>query len=129
MAQRAYHPTWLNLIERWFELLRNIRICGVHAADKVEQALKGFSEATDDTLLATNPKRLSLTKPADEILASIPRFAGATKQIHGSSFMQDNNDSPQQNSSHHPKIAGLSCLWISLHLERGIPGRIYRNPR
>jgi len=63
MAQRAYHPTWLNLIERWFELLRNIRICGVHAADKVEQALKGFTEAIDDILLATNPKRLSGRNP------------------------------------------------------------------
>jgi hypothetical protein len=43
----------LNLIERWFELLRNNG--GAHAPDKVEQALKAFTEA----LLATNPKRLS----------------------------------------------------------------------
>lgn len=101
--------SWLNLIERWFELLRNIRIGGAHVGDKVERALKDFTEATDDTLLAT-PKAFVWTKPADEILASMPRFAGATKQIHGSSFMQDNNDSPQQNSSHHPKIAAFRCL-------------------
>ena len=36
-------------------LLRNIRIGGAHAADKIEQALKDFNEATDETLLTTNP--------------------------------------------------------------------------
>src|SRR5215470_6280139 len=44
----------LNLIERRFELLRNTRIGKAHAADKIEQALKDFIEATADTLLTTN---------------------------------------------------------------------------
>lgn len=76
---RAYHPTltptdgsWLNLIERWFELLRNIRIGGAHAGDKVERALKGFTEATDDTLLATNPKRLSGRNPRTRFWPTCP---------------------------------------------------------
>jgi hypothetical protein len=53
----------LNLIERRFELLRNTRIGKAHAADKIEQALKDFIEAIDDTLLTTNPKRLSGPNP------------------------------------------------------------------
>jgi hypothetical protein len=64
--------SWLNLIERWFELLRNIRIGGAHVGDKVERALKGFTEATDDTLLATNPKRLSGRNPRTRFWPACP---------------------------------------------------------
>lgn len=74
------HGSWLNLIERWFGSLteRQIKRGSHRSTLQLQQAIKDFIETTNN-----RPKAFVWTKSADEILASITRFATATKQVHG----------------------------------------------
>ena len=74
------HGSWLNLIERWFGSLteRQIKRGSHRSTLQLQQAIKDFIESSNN-----QPKAFVWTKSADEILASITRFATATKQVHG----------------------------------------------
>ena len=73
------YGSWLNLVERWFaalttKLLRR----GVHrSVAALKRAIQEFFEVTND-----QPKPFVWTKSADEILASIARFAQRTVAAH-----------------------------------------------
>ena len=69
------HGSWLNQVERWFGLLTQRQI--KRGAHKSVAALKA---AIEDFLTAHNdsPKPFVWTKSADDILASIARFATRT---------------------------------------------------
>lgn len=74
------YSSWLNLVERWFAGLtekalrrgshRNIR--------ELEAAIKRYLDVSNEA-----PKPFVWTKTADQILASIGRFAQATLEGHG----------------------------------------------
>ncbi len=75
------YGSWINLVERWFAELTNKQIrrgshCSVAA---LEAAIWEFIDATNDA-----PKPFVWTKSADEILASIARFAQRTLDQHAS---------------------------------------------
>jgi transposase len=73
------HASWLNQVERWFARLtqRQIRR-GSHASVReLEAAISEFVAAHNQ-----NPKPFVWTKTADQILASIARFASATLAAH-----------------------------------------------
>lgn len=75
------YASWINLVERWFAELTNKQLrrgshCGVAA---LEAAIWEFIDATND-----EPKPYVWTKTADEILASIARFAQRTVDTHAS---------------------------------------------
>ncbi len=69
------YGSWLNLVERWFAELTNKQLRrGVHrSVAQLEAAIRAFSDAHH-----TDPKPFVWTKTADEILASIARFAQRT---------------------------------------------------
>ena len=69
------YGSWLNLVERWFAELTNKQLRrGVHrSVAQLEAAIREFIDAHH-----TNPKPFVWTKTADEILASIARFAQRT---------------------------------------------------
>jgi transposase len=66
------YGSWLNLVERWFAELTNKQLRrGVHrSVSELERAIHDFLDAHNDA-----PKPFVWTKAADEILASIARFA------------------------------------------------------
>jgi transposase len=73
-----YTPTygsWLNLVERWFAELtmKQIRRGTFHNVLQLKKAIQEFIDAHQ-----ANPKPFVWTKSADEILASIARFAQRT---------------------------------------------------
>lgn len=73
------YASWLNQVERWFAALttRQLRR-GVHrSVREVETAIQAFIDAHNE-----NPKPFIWTKTADEILASIARFAQRTLTAH-----------------------------------------------
>jgi transposase len=81
-----FHPhftptygSWLNLIERWFAELTNKQIRrGTHrSVAELEKAIRAFIQAHN-----ADPKPFIWTKSADEILASIARFAQRTAAVH-----------------------------------------------
>lgn len=74
------HASWLNLVERFFGLLTEHALrrgshCTVH---QLRQAIYEYLEAHND-----DPKPFKWTKTADDILASIARFAQRTVAAHG----------------------------------------------
>lgn len=71
--------SWLNQVERWFALLTQRAIKrGAHTStSQLERAIREFIDAHNQ-----EPKPFIWTKPADEILASIARFADRTNKIH-----------------------------------------------
>jgi len=73
------HGSWLNLIERWFGSLteRQIKRGSHRSTLQLQQAIRDFIETTNN-----QPKAFVWIKSADEFLASITRFATATKQVH-----------------------------------------------
>ena len=78
---RHFTPTygsWLNLVERWFAELTNKQLRrGVHRSVRaLEAAIRAFIAAHNET---GNP--FVWTKTADEILASIARFAQRTLDL------------------------------------------------
>jgi transposase len=66
------YGSWLNLVERWFAELTNKQLRrGVHrSVAQLKAAIRAFIAAHE-----ANPKPFVWTKSADEILASIVRFA------------------------------------------------------
>lgn len=74
------YGSWLNLVERWFAELTNKQLRrGVHrSVRELEAATRAFIDAHN-----TDGKPFVWTKDADEILASIARFAQRTVAVHG----------------------------------------------
>lgn len=80
--QLHFTPTkgsWLNQVERWFGLLSQRKIKrGSHRSTRaLEQAIREYIETNN-----ADPKPFVWVKSADEILASIRRFAQATLDAH-----------------------------------------------
>ena len=73
------HASWLNQVERWFALLtqRQIKRGSHRSVQELEAAIREFIAAHNQQ---TKPFRW--TKSADQILASIARFATATLDAH-----------------------------------------------
>jgi transposase len=73
------HASWLNQVERWFAILtqRQIKRGSHRSVQELETAIKDFIGAHNK-----NPKPFRWTKTADQILASIARFATATLDAH-----------------------------------------------
>jgi transposase len=73
------YSSWINLVERWFAALTNKQLRrGVHRSVRaLEAAIKDFIAAHNN-----GPKPFVWTKTADEILASIARFAQRTTELH-----------------------------------------------
>src|SRR5262249_16383563 len=75
------YGSWLNLVERWFAELtqKQIRRGSHRSVHELERAIREFIDAHN-----SEPKPFVWTKTADEILASIARFAQRTFSTHGS---------------------------------------------
>ena len=73
------YGSWMNLVERWFAELTNKQIRrGVHRSIReLETAIREFLDVHNE-----NPKPFVWTKTADQILASIARFAQRTLTVH-----------------------------------------------
>ena len=73
------HASWLNQVERWFALLTQRQIKrGSHASvQELEDAIREFIKVHNQ-----QPKPFRWTKSADQILASIARFATSTLTAH-----------------------------------------------
>ena len=69
------YASWLSLVERWFALLttKQIRRGAFRSVPQLKAAIQAFIDAHQE-----NPKAFAWTKTADEILASIARFAERT---------------------------------------------------
>jgi transposase len=81
-----YTPTygsWINLVERWFAELTNKRIRrGVFRSVKeLEAAIREYIDVHNEA-----PKPFVWTKTADQILASIARYAQRTTAVHASNL-------------------------------------------
>ena len=72
------YGSWLNLVERWFAELTNKQLRrGAHrSVAQLEAAIREFIDAHH-----ANPKPFVWTKTADEILATIARFAQRTLDL------------------------------------------------
>jgi transposase len=73
------HASWLNQVERWFALLtqRQIKRGSHTSVQELEAAIREFITTHNQ-----QPKPFRWTKSADQILASIPRFATSTLAAH-----------------------------------------------
>jgi len=73
------HASWLNQVERWFALLtqRQIKRGSHTSVQELEAAIREFITTHNQ-----QPKPFRWTKSADQILASIARFASATLAAH-----------------------------------------------
>src|SRR6267378_1242740 len=69
------YGSWLSLVERWFAELTNkqLRRGAHHSVSQLKAAIQAFIDAHQ-----ANPKPFTWTKTADQILASIARFAQRT---------------------------------------------------
>ena len=74
------YSSWLNLVERWFALLseRQIKRASHRSTRELERDIRAFLKRTNE-----HPKAFIWTKSADQILASIRRFAQYTLQSQG----------------------------------------------
>ena len=75
------YGSWINLVERWFAAITNQRIRrGVfRSVPELEAAIREYIDVHNE-----NPKPFVWTKPADQILASIARFAQRTGTVEPS---------------------------------------------
>jgi transposase len=75
------YGSWLNMVERWFAELttKQIRRASHRRVPELERAIREFIDAHN-----AEPKPFVWTKSADEILASIARFAQRTSDTHAS---------------------------------------------
>ena len=75
------YASWINLVERWFAAITNQRIRrGVfRSVQELEAAIREYIDAHNQ-----NPKPFTWTKTADQILATIARFAQRTSTLTGS---------------------------------------------
>jgi len=78
------YASWLSLVERWFAELtmKQIRRGTFHSVPQLKAAIQAFIDAHQ-----SNPKPFVWTKSADEILASIARFAERTAGARAAQFM------------------------------------------
>ena len=78
------YGSWLNLVERWFAELttKQIRRGAHRSVNELERAITEFLEAHN-----AHPKPFTWTKSADQILASIARFAQRTADTHAPQLM------------------------------------------
>lgn len=78
------YGSWLNLVERWFgELtMKQIRRGAHRSVNELERAIYEFLDAHN-----ADPKPFVWTKSADEILASIARFAQRTADAHAAQLL------------------------------------------
>jgi len=78
------YGSWLNLVERWFAELttKQIRRGAHRSVNELERAIHEFLEAHN-----AHPKPFTWTKSADQILASIARFAQRTADIQAAQLM------------------------------------------
>jgi transposase len=78
------YGSWLNLVERWFAELTNKQVRrGVHrSVAELETAIRAFIDAHN-----ADPKPFVWAKTADQILASIARFAQRTVDDHPAQLM------------------------------------------
>jgi transposase len=69
------YSSWMNLVERWFAALTNksLRRSAHRSVRRLNTAIRRYIEVNNE-----NPKPLTWTKTADEILASIARFCKRT---------------------------------------------------
>ena len=74
------HASWLNLVERFFGLLTEhaLRRGSHKSSTELRSAIQAYLDAHNE-----EPKPFKWTKSADEILASIARFATRTAKAHG----------------------------------------------
>ena len=74
------YGSWLNLVERWFGLLTKRQLKrGAHRSTReLETAIRAFIEVHNE-----RPRPFVWTKTADQILASISRFAQRTLETAG----------------------------------------------
>lgn len=74
------YGSWLNLVERWFAALttKQLRRGAHRSVAELERAIHAFLDAHNEA-----PTPYVWTKSADDILASIARFAQRTVAIHG----------------------------------------------
>jgi len=72
------YGSWLSLVERWFAELTNkqLRRGAHHSVSQLKAAIQAFIDAHQ-----ANPKPFTWTKTADQILASIARFAQRTVEV------------------------------------------------
>src|SRR6266567_1840473 len=80
----ATYGSWLNLVERWFAELttKQIRRGAHRSVSELERAIREFLEAHN-----AHPKPFTWTKSADQILASIARFAQRTAELQAAQLM------------------------------------------
>ena len=73
------YGSWLNLVERWFAELttKQLRRAAHRSVAELERAIHEFLDVHND-----QPRPFVWTKSADEILASIARFAQRTVDTH-----------------------------------------------
>lgn len=78
------YGSWLNLVERWFAALTTKQLRrGTHrSVTQLERAIREFIDAHH-----ADPKPFVWTKTADEILASIARFAQRTLDAQAGEFI------------------------------------------
>ena len=78
------YGSWLNLVERWFAELttKQIRRGAHRSVSELERAIREFLEAHN-----AHPKPFAWTKSADQILASIARFAQRTADTQAAQLM------------------------------------------
>jgi transposase len=78
------YGSWLNLVERWFAELttKQIRRGAHRSVSQLERAIAEFLDAHN-----AHPKPFTWTKSADQILASIARFAQRTADTQATQLM------------------------------------------
>jgi transposase len=78
------YGSWLNLVERWFADLttKQIRRGSHRSVPELERAIWTFLDVHNE-----DPRPFAWTKTADDILASIARFAQRTLAAHGHRVM------------------------------------------
>ena len=83
------YASWINQVERWFGLLeqRQIKRGSHRSVPALVNAIREFVEVSNE-----NAKPFQWVKTADQILASIARFATRTSRAHVSSRISDTGD-------------------------------------
>src|SRR5437867_1730438 len=78
------YSSWLSLVERWFAELTNkqIRRGAFQSVPQLKAAIQEFIDVHQ-----TNPKPFVWTKTADDILASIARFALRTADVRAAQLL------------------------------------------
>src|SRR5882762_8636298 len=100
------YGSWLSLVERWFAELTNkqIRRGAFRSVPQLKAAIEEFIEAHQ-----TNPKPFVWTKSADEILASIARFAQRTVDARAMQQISRTTVTGHQRSCASNRRVGVPC--------------------